>query len=80
MISSSFNASRHKYTLFIAADGNFRLQRKRKLDDPEDFALNSGNGYFVETERYQSYVSTVRDAKDVWEPRRFNQFISLIAQ
>lgn len=44
-ISNCHNADvkyRHKYTLFISADGNFRLQRKRKNDDPDDLALNGG--------------------------------------
>lgn len=47
---------RHKYTLFISADGNFRLQRKRKNDDPDDVALNKGRSYFVESTSYKMYL------------------------
>jgi len=47
---------RHKYTLFISADGNFRLQRKHKNDDPDDVALNEGRSYFVESASYKTYL------------------------
>ena len=56
---------RHKYTLFISADGNFRLQRKHKKDDPDDVALNSGRAYFVESERYKTYLEFIGQGKDV---------------
>lgn len=56
---------RHKFTLFLSIDGNFRLQRKRKNDDPEDFALNGGRAYFVEDEQYQRYLQSVDNSKDV---------------
>ncbi|KAF8057825.1 hypothetical protein FPV67DRAFT_1455922 [Lyophyllum atratum] len=46
----------HKYTLFLSTDGNFRLQRKNKNDDPDDTALNNGNAYFVPTEAYKEYL------------------------
>ncbi|KAJ3520759.1 hypothetical protein NMY22_g12606 [Coprinellus aureogranulatus] len=41
---------KHRYTLFISADGNFRLQRKAKNDDPDDVSLNEGHGYFANME------------------------------
>ena len=47
---------RHKYTLFVSADGNFRLQRKHKKDDPDDVALNEGRSYFVESASYKTYL------------------------
>lgn len=53
---------RHKYTLFISADGNFRLQRKHKKDDPDDVALNDGRSYFVESTTYKSYLTRVGEA------------------
>ncbi len=56
---------RHKYTLFVSADGNFRLQRKSKNDDPDDFALNGGRAYFVENEKYQQYLGFIEQTKDV---------------
>ncbi|KAF8205918.1 hypothetical protein K438DRAFT_2014304 [Mycena galopus ATCC 62051] len=51
---------RHKFTLFLSVDGNFKLQRKYKRDDPNDFALNDGNGYFVETEDYKQYLKIAK--------------------
>jgi hypothetical protein len=56
---------RHKFTLFVSVDGNFRLQRKRKNDDPEDFALNGGRAYFVEDAQYQQYLQCIEKTKDV---------------
>jgi len=55
----------HKYTLFLSTDGNFRLQRKNKTDDPDDVALNNGNGYFVETGMFRKYKGLVGKANDV---------------
>lgn len=56
---------RHLYTKFLSSDGNFKLQRKRKVDDPDDVALNGGNAYFVEDSKYKEYVSQVGQADDV---------------
>ena len=53
---------RHKYTLFLSADGNFRLQRKHKRDDPDDVALNEGRSYFVESTSYKSFLELVGEA------------------
>ncbi|KAJ7503595.1 hypothetical protein B0H11DRAFT_1710585 [Mycena galericulata] len=55
---------RHKFTLFLSVDGNFKLQRKNKRDDPDDVALNNGDGYFVETEQYKRYVRQVKPVED----------------
>ncbi|KAJ7602837.1 hypothetical protein DFH06DRAFT_986580 [Mycena polygramma] len=51
---------RHLYTFFLSSDGNFKLQRKRKVDDPDDVALNGGNAYFPEDTRYQAYVKELQ--------------------
>ncbi|KAJ7238317.1 hypothetical protein B0H12DRAFT_973132, partial [Mycena haematopus] len=59
------NADEHKYTLFLSVDGNFKLQRKNKRDDPDDVALNDGAGYFVETEEYKRYVALAKPVDDV---------------
>jgi len=53
---------RHKYTLFISADGNFRLQRKHKKDDPDDIALNEGRSYFVQSTSYKKYLTHIGEA------------------
>ncbi|KAH6903700.1 hypothetical protein BKA70DRAFT_1513986 [Coprinopsis sp. MPI-PUGE-AT-0042] len=50
---------KHIYTLFISADGNYRLQRKAKNSDEDDVALNNGRGCFVETGKYKEYLDTV---------------------
>lgn len=57
----------HKFTLFISADGNFRLQRKNKKGDPDDIALNDGNGYCVDVGPYKAYVQAIHggDCDDV---------------
>ncbi|KAF7760546.1 hypothetical protein Agabi119p4_11222 [Agaricus bisporus var. burnettii] len=54
----------HKYTLFLSADGNFRLQRKRKIHDRLDKSLNAGNGYFVEDSKYRHYIKSLRNEVD----------------
>jgi hypothetical protein len=56
---------RHKFKLYLSGDGNFKLQRKNKHDDPDDVTLNAGNGYFVETEDYQRYLKLVKPTEDV---------------
>ncbi|KAF5360607.1 hypothetical protein D9756_005153 [Leucocoprinus leucothites] len=54
----------HIYTLFISADGNFKLQRKRKNNDPNDTALNAGNAYFVENTAYKTHLKNVEKSSD----------------
>lgn len=55
----------HLHTLFISADGNFRLQRKRKNDDALDKSLNHGKGYFVNDEEYHKYLIGIPNKADV---------------
>lgn len=43
----------------MSVDGNFRLQRKHKKDDPDDVALNEGRSYFVESTSYKTYLTQV---------------------
>lgn len=62
---SYVNVCSHKYTLFLSTDGNFRLQCKNKRDDPDDVALNNGNGYFVGTEDYADYLKDVDPVSNV---------------
>ncbi|KAJ7883160.1 hypothetical protein B0H14DRAFT_2564961 [Mycena olivaceomarginata] len=54
---------RHKYTLYVSADGNFKLQRKGKRADPDDFALNSGNTYFPPNEDFKVYAKLIKSEK-----------------
>lgn len=61
---------RHKYTLFVSSDGNFKLQRKRKTDDPDDVALNGGDAYFPNDSKYQEYAAKIGPADDVCLSRR----------
>ena len=58
--------SSHKYTLFISADGNFKLQRKNKCGDSDDISLNSGRAYFVPAAPYMAYLEhTKKECDDV---------------
>lgn len=59
---------RHKYTLFLSVDGNFRLQRKNKRDDPDDVALNKGNAYFANSSDFNEYLAHVSPKDDVRDP------------
>lgn len=61
----------HKYTLFISVDGNFRLQRKIKNNDPDDVALNKGNSIFVDDNLYRQYLDHVGQVADVDIASRF---------
>ncbi|KDQ15239.1 hypothetical protein BOTBODRAFT_108942 [Botryobasidium botryosum FD-172 SS1] len=53
------------HTLFLAVDGNFRLQLKKKLRDLHDFHLHDGQAYFRNEEEYKHYLSTVKESKQV---------------
>jgi len=65
MICAKFYTSfRYRYTLFLAIDGNFKLQQKdRGIDDVE---LAPGWGYFVEEESYQSFIKGHVDIPEVF--------------
>ncbi|KAJ7753086.1 hypothetical protein DFH07DRAFT_744589 [Mycena maculata] len=56
--------ARHLYTLFLSSDGNFKLQRKKKVDDPDDVALNGGAAYFPDDKIYRDYVSKLKPSDD----------------
>ena len=64
-IAHTIAVSSHKYTLFISADGNFKLQRKNKHGDPDDVSLNNGRGYFVADAPYRVYLSHVGECQEV---------------
>ncbi|KAJ6535032.1 hypothetical protein B0H19DRAFT_964179 [Mycena capillaripes] len=64
-MNAALETEKHKFTLYLSTDGNFKLQRKNKRDDPDDVALNAGNSYFVETEEYKRYLSLVKPSEDV---------------
>ncbi|KAF7293465.1 hypothetical protein MIND_01124200 [Mycena indigotica] len=59
-IDEASGDEQHKYTLFLSADGNFKLRRKKKKGDPEDLQLNNGNAYFVESSSYKKYIKVVK--------------------
>ncbi|KAJ7857401.1 hypothetical protein B0H13DRAFT_1902265 [Mycena leptocephala] len=63
-MKAALESEQHKFRLYLSGDGNFKLQRKNKRDDPDDVALNAGNGYFVETEEYQRYLKLVKPTED----------------
>ncbi|KAF9486051.1 hypothetical protein BDN70DRAFT_988377 [Pholiota conissans] len=63
-IDTASDKEAHKYTLFLSTDGNFRLQRKNKHDDPDDSALNNGRAYFVEEQDYIAYLNAVDQSDD----------------
>ncbi|KAJ6543417.1 hypothetical protein DFH09DRAFT_1367992 [Mycena vulgaris] len=63
-VDAAAESEKHKFTQFLSSDGNFKLQRKRKVDDPDDFALNGGNAYFPEDNLYKVYVEGIGPADD----------------
>ncbi|PPQ76396.1 LOW QUALITY PROTEIN: hypothetical protein CVT26_015366 [Gymnopilus dilepis] len=54
----------HKYTLYLSADGNFKLQRKKKRGDPDDISLNNGRGFFVASAPYALYLEHTKEECD----------------
>lgn len=56
---------RHIIQLFLALDGNFRLQKKKKNDDPDDVALMDGHAYFPHDATFRDYIKRVGDSKEV---------------
>jgi hypothetical protein len=56
---------RHVIQLYKSIDGNFRLQKKKKNDDPDDVALMEGLGYFPPDPEYQEYLKRVGESKEV---------------
>ncbi|KDQ05827.1 hypothetical protein BOTBODRAFT_95750, partial [Botryobasidium botryosum FD-172 SS1] len=54
------------HTLFLAVDGNFRLQLKKKVrDDQHDFHLHDGEAYFRNEEEYKEYLAEAKDYRQV---------------
>ncbi|KAF8174422.1 hypothetical protein K438DRAFT_2023128 [Mycena galopus ATCC 62051] len=62
-MANTSEEERHKYTLYLSGDGNFKLQRKKKQEDPDDFALNDGNTYFPPNEDFKAYVKLIKSEK-----------------
>ncbi|KAF7293652.1 hypothetical protein MIND_01145100 [Mycena indigotica] len=63
-MDSALETERHKYTLFVSADGNFKLQRKNKRDDPNGIALNGGNAFFGPKHKTAAYVEKMPKSED----------------
>ncbi|KDQ18432.1 hypothetical protein BOTBODRAFT_171279 [Botryobasidium botryosum FD-172 SS1] len=56
---------RHIHTTWNNGDGNHGLQRKGgKVDDPDNVELWDGNGYFVNTPKYEAFLKTVPDSEE----------------
>ncbi|KAF7335063.1 hypothetical protein MVEN_02256800 [Mycena venus] len=64
LLSDAQHVLKHKFTLFISTDGNFKLQRKNKRDDPDDIALNAGNGYFIPLETFKKHLDALKPSED----------------
>ncbi|KAF8185780.1 hypothetical protein K438DRAFT_1765569 [Mycena galopus ATCC 62051] len=62
-MANATKEERHKYTLFLSTDGDFKLQRKKKREDPDDFALNDGNTYFPPNEDFKAYGELIKEEK-----------------
>ncbi|KAJ7883925.1 hypothetical protein B0H14DRAFT_2564692 [Mycena olivaceomarginata] len=45
-------------------DGNFKMQRKNKQDDPNDMGLNGGNAYCVPEMRHKSYLGSLKPSDE----------------
>ena len=51
--------NRYIHACELGGDGNHGLQKKRKHDDPDDFSLSAGKGYFVDAAKMQSYLEGI---------------------
>ncbi|KAJ3555786.1 hypothetical protein NP233_g12126 [Leucocoprinus birnbaumii] len=63
-VAAAAESDTHLFTLFLSLDGNFRLQRKRKNNDPNDVALNDGHAYFVEHHAFKAHMGNVKKEKE----------------
>ncbi|KAF8143056.1 hypothetical protein K438DRAFT_2111109 [Mycena galopus ATCC 62051] len=63
LVSFLISSCRHKYTLFLSTNSDFKLQRKKKREDPDDFALNDGNAYFPPNEDFKAYGELIKEEK-----------------
>lgn len=50
---------RYIHACELGGDGNHRLQKKIKRDDPDDVSLSEGLGYFVDREKMKIYLDNV---------------------
>lgn len=58
--------NRHVVQLFLALDGNFKLKKKKKNDDPDDVALMDGLSYFPHEASLQEYLTKTGNSKEVY--------------
>ncbi|KAJ7732066.1 hypothetical protein DFH07DRAFT_755417 [Mycena maculata] len=63
---------RHINTLFLSADGHFGLQRKSKIDDPDDVSLTEGKSCFPTDSTYQEYVENSKNSTEKSTCARLN--------
>ncbi|KAF8999741.1 hypothetical protein BDZ89DRAFT_1147542 [Hymenopellis radicata] len=56
VLAAAKEEERHKYALNLSGDGTFNCPRIKKLDDPNDDALNAGNAYVAEETKFQTYL------------------------
>jgi hypothetical protein len=51
--------------LFLSGDGHFGLQRKSKVDDPDDVSLLEGAAFFPKETLYQEHLSAAGPSTEV---------------
>ncbi|KAF8188609.1 hypothetical protein K438DRAFT_1722560 [Mycena galopus ATCC 62051] len=71
-MANATEEERHKYTLFLSTNSDFKLQRKKKREDPDDFALNDGNTYFPPNEDFKAYDELIKEEKQEEECDHLN--------
>ena len=64
-IGSNYDCSREKYYRVLVIDGNFKGDHVRMRNPTDDVELTNGEGYMVEQKRYQDYLSTAKEVKQV---------------
>ena len=57
--------SRHALQLYLSLNGNFRLQKKKKNNDPDDVTLMKGLTGFPPESPFQDYLLRVGESKEV---------------
>jgi hypothetical protein len=74
----NFDSYRYIHKKWLGTDGNYRTDKKIKVNDPDDIALTGCRGVFAEDTSFRTYLRRVETEKPIKKEKPVSSFPSLL--